>query len=86
MITSDEGTATLITTTLIQESRISLVKLLQHEHSKEEYKWLKMMEGKDSDSRRLNKNCRITQLDTFINEFDVIRVGGRLRNSHISGD
>ena len=41
-----------------------------------------MMERKDSDSRRLNKNCRISQLDPFI-ESDLIRVGGRLQNSQI---
>ena len=43
------------------------------------------MERKDSDSRRLNKNCRISQLDPFI-ESDLIRVGGRLQNSQISDD
>ena len=43
------------------------------------------MERKDSDSRRLNKNCRISQLDPFI-ESDLIRVGGRLQNSQIGDD
>ena len=56
MITSDEVTTTLITTTMIQESRMKLVKLVQQKHFKEEYKWLKLMKEKDSDSRRLNKN------------------------------
>ena len=63
---------------------MSLVKLVQQKHYKEEYKWLKLMEGKDSVSRRLNRKCNISQLDPFINESDVIRVGGRLQNSHIS--
>ena len=84
MITSDEVTTTQIATTTIQESRMSLVKLVQQKHYKEEYKWLKLMEGKDSVSRRLNRKCNISQLDPFINESDVIRVGGRLQNSHIS--
>ena len=44
------------------------------------------MEGKDSDSRRLNKKCSISQLDPFIDESDVIRVGGRLQSSRISDD
>ena len=56
MTTSDEVTTTLITTTMIHESRMSLVKLVQQKHFKEEYKWLKLMKEKDSDSRRLNKN------------------------------
>ena len=43
------------------------------------------MKGKDSDFRRLNKSCRMSQLDLFIDE-SVIRVGGRLQNSHISDD
>ena len=30
--------------------------------------------------------CRITQLDQFIDESNVIRVGGRLQNSYISDD
>ena len=77
MTTSDEVTTTLITTTMIHESRMSLVKLVQQKHFKEEYKWLKLMKEKDSDSRRLNKNCMISQLDPFIHESDVIRVGGR---------
>ena len=63
-----------------------LVKLVQQKYFKEEYKWLKLMEGKDSDSRRLNRKCSISQLDPFIDESDVICVGGRLQNSHISDD
>ena len=86
IITSDEVTATLITTTMIQESRMLLVKLVQQKYFKEEYKWLKLMEGKDSDSRRLNKKCSISQLDPFIDVSDVICVGGRLKSSHISDD
>ena len=82
-IITDEVTATLITTTMIQESRMLLVKLVQQKYFKEEYKWLKLMEEKDSDSRRLNKKCSISQLDPFIDESDVIRVGGRLQSSHI---
>ena len=45
MITSDEVTTTLITTAMIQESRMSLVKSVQQKHFKEEYKWLKLMKG-----------------------------------------
>ena len=45
-----------------------------------------MIEGKDGDSRRLNRKCSISQLDPFIDESDVICVGGRLQNSHISDD
>ena len=85
-IITDEVTATLITTTMIQESRILLVRLVQQKYFKEEYKWLKLMEGKDSDSRRLNKKCSISQLDPFIDVSDVICVGGRLKSSHISDD
>ena len=44
------------------------------------------MEGKYSDSRRLNRKCSIFQLDSFIDESNVIRVGGRLQSSHISDD
>ena len=62
------------------------MKLVQQKYFKEEYKWLKLMEGKDSDSRRLNRKCSISQLDPFIEESDVMRVGGRLQNSHISDD
>ena len=54
-ITSDKVKATLITTTIIQESRMLLVKLVQQKYFKEEYKCLKLMEGKDNDSRRLNR-------------------------------
>ena len=85
-IITDEVTATLITTTTIQESRILLVRLVQQKYFKEEYKWLKLMEGKDSDSRRLNRKCSISQLDSFIDESNVICVGGRLQSSHISDD
>ena len=34
----------------------------------------------------MKKRCSISQLDPFIDESDVIRVGGRLQNSHISDD
>ena len=86
IITSDEVTATLITTTMIQEPRMLLVKLVQQKYFKEEYKWLKLMEGKASDSRRWNRKCSISQLDPFIDESNLIRVGGRLQNSHVSDD
>ena len=43
IITSHEVTATLITTTMILESRMLLVKLVQLKYFKEEYKWLKLM-------------------------------------------
>ena len=72
IIMSDEGT------------RFSLVKLVHQEHFKEEYKWLKSMDGKHSDSRRLNKNCVISQLDLFIGESDMILIGRRLQNFHVS--
>ena len=85
VITSDEVT-TLITTTKIQEARISLVKLVEQNPFKEDYKWLKLMEGKNSDSRGLNRKCKIYQLDYFVDESDVIRVGGRLQNFQISDD
>ena len=74
MIVSDEGAAALITTTMIQESRFALVKLVQQKHFKEEYYWLKLMEGKDSDFRRLNKNCGISQLELIIDESNSICV------------
>ena len=63
-----------------------LVKLVQQKHFKEEYKSLNLLERKNSDSRWLNRKCRITQLDQFIDESNVIRVGGRLQNSYISDD
>ena len=47
---------------------------------------VKLMEGKDIDLRRLNRKCSIYQLDPFIDEYDVICVGGRLQSSHISDD
>ena len=65
---------------------MSLVKLVQQSYFKKEYKWLKLMKGKDSDSRGLNTKCRISQMDLFIDESDVIHVGGRFQNSHISDD
>ena len=86
LITTDEVTTTLITTTMIQESRMTLVKLVQQRHFREECKWLKLMKGKDNDSRVLSRKCRISQLDPFIDKPDAIRVGGRLQNSHISDD
>ena len=82
-IITDEVTATLITTTMIQEPKMLLVKLVQQKYF-QEYKWLILMEGKDSDSRRLNRKCSISQLHLFIDESDVIRVGGRLQSCHIS--
>ena len=72
---------------MIQKSRISSVKLVQQKHFKEEYKWLRFLKGKHNDSRTLNKNCRISHLGPFIDESDVICVGGRnIKKSHISDD
>ena len=57
---------------------MSLVKLVKQKHFREEYEWLKLMRRKDSDSRGLNRKCRISQLDPFIDKSDVIHVSGRL--------
>ena len=84
LITSDELIPTLIA--MIKESRMLLMKLVQQKYFKEEYKWLKLMEGKDSDSRRLNRKCSISQLGPFIDGFDVICVGGRFQSFHINDD
>ena len=56
---------------------MSLVKLLQQKYFKEEGKWLKLMEEKDSNSRRLNKNCKASHLDLLIDESDVICIDRR---------
>ena len=63
-----------------------LVKLVQQKQFKEEYKWLNLLEGKDSNSKRLNRKSNISQLDPFIDESSVICVGGRLQDSHICDD
>ena len=44
------------------------------------------MEGKDSDSRRLHKKCKISRLDSFIDATDKMLVGRRLKISYIRDD
>ena len=60
---------------LIEEAGIMLIKMLQHKHFEEDMRCLSHNEAS------VKKNSRIVNLDPFVDENGILRVGGRLKMS-----
>ena len=58
------------------DTEIRLLKFLQHQYFEPEIKRIK-------GGKNLHK-CRLSYFDPFLDNDDVLRVGGRLKNSHVS--
>ncbi len=78
-----------LTITDLQESENCLIRMIQNKYFKSEIELLKSIdenvEGRAGEKGRKNlkKSSSLRKLDPFLDEFGIIRVGGRIRNSQL---
>ena len=69
----------------IQQAEECIIKMIQLKYFKEEIKILKMKE-ETSDAREVKDSSDTAKLDPFLDERDLIRVGGRLARSNLNDE
>ena len=78
--------ATLLNTRLLQEAKTRLIKMVQQQSFKDELRWLKSVENFNDINKSLDKRSKICCLNPFLDEDEVIRVGGRLEKSFLNDE
>ena len=78
--------ATLLNTSLLQEAKTKLVKMVQQRSFKDEFRWLKSLKNSNDLNKALDKRSKISRLDPFLDGDEVIHVGGRLENSFLNNE
>ena len=79
-ITKEEST--LINTTMIEEAKISVIKLVQQKYFQKEINLIQGLQSRSSKEVKL----KIQNLDPFVDKDGIIRVGGRLKHSYLNND
>ena len=72
--------ATLLNTSLLEEAKARLIKMVQQWSFKDELRWLKSL------NKSLDKSSKISRLDPFLDRDEVIRVGGRLKKPFLNNE
>ena len=72
--------ATLLNTSLLEEAKTRLIKMVQQWSFKDELRWLKSL------NKSLDKSSKISRLDPFLDRDEVIRVGGRLKKPFLNNE
>ena len=85
-ITRKVKSATLLNTSLLQEAKTKLVKMVQQRSFKDEFRWLKSLKNSNDLNKALDKRSKISCLDPFLDGDEVIHVGGRLENSFLNNE
>ena len=78
--------ATLLNTSLLQEAKTKLVKMVQQRSFKDEFRWLKSLKNSNDLNKALDKRSKISHLDPLLDGDEVIHVGGRLENSFLNNE
>ena len=78
--------ATLLNTSLLEEAKTRLIKMVQQWSFKDELRWLKSVENSNDLNKLLEKSSKISRLDPFLNRDEVIRVGGRLKKPFLNNE
>ena len=78
--------ATLLNTSLLQEAKTMLIKMVQQRSFKYELPWLKPVENSNDLNKSLDKRCQISHLDPFFDGDEVIHIGGRLGKSFLNNE
>ena len=77
-ITKKVKSATLLNTSLLQEAKTMLMKMVQQRSFKDELPWLKSVENSNDLNKSLDKRSKISHLYPFFDGDEVIHIGGRL--------
>ena len=76
----------LLGTSLMEEAKSIIIKMVQKRSFNDEFKWLKSMKDKPWVKKALERRSKILRLDPFLNKDETIRVGGRLGNCFINNN
>ena len=72
---------TLLDTSLLQEAKTKLVKMVEQRSFKHEFRWFKVVKNSSDLNKAMDKRSKIYRLDLFLDASEVIHVGGRLEKS-----
>ena len=78
--------ATLPNTSLLEETKTRLIKMVQQRIFEDELRWLKSMENSNDSNKSLDKRSKISRLDPFLDGDEVIHVRGRLDKSFLNDE
>ena len=76
----------MIDSSLLNEAEIEIIKMVQARKFAAEIKPLRPRDFSSDGEGRLKGNSKISQLDPFLDEDGVLRVGGRLCKSYLNDD
>ena len=76
----------LLDTSLMEEAKNIIIKMVQKRSRNVEFKWLKSMKDKTWGNKALGRRGKILRLNPFLDKDGIIRVGGRLDNCFISNN
>ena len=76
----------LLDTSLMEEAKNIIIKMVQKRSFNVEFKWLKSMKDKTWGNKALGRRGKISRLDPFLDKDGIIRVGGRLDNCFINNN
>ena len=76
-----ESQGEMINSSLLKEAEIEIIKMVQARKFAAEIKSLRPRDCSSDEEGRLNANSKVSQLDPFLDEDGVLRVGGRLYKS-----
>ena len=75
---------TLLNTSLLQEAKAKLVKMMQQRSFKDEFRWLKSLKKSNYLNKAVDKRSKIFLLDPFLDGDEVIHFGRRLEKSFLN--
>ena len=78
--------AALLNTSLLEEAKTRLIKMVQQRSFEDELRWLKSVENSSDLNKSLDKRSKISRLDPYLDGDEVIRVGGRLEKSFLNNE
>ena len=76
----------LLDTSLMEEAKNIIIKMVQKRNFNVEFKWLKSTEDKTWVNKALGRRGKISRLDPFLHKDEIICVGGRLDNCFINNN
>ena len=77
---------TLLNTSLLEEAKTRLIKVVQQRSFEDELQCLKSVENSNDFNKSLDKRSKISHLDPFLDGDEVISVRGRLEKSFLNND
>ena len=78
--------STLLNTSLLQDAKTMLIKIVQQQSFKDKLRWLKSVENSNDLSKSLDERSKISRFNPFLDGDEVIRVGERLETLFLNNE